>query len=113
MEGMGKFVDIGSTVSNGPVGPGQKKGEKSYQRMTIDASKFPYLAGEEIGDVCEVCLKVKVVGKNLPDSWDKQNGKKGNQLNVELIAIAEPKEEEDDDEITSAKGAKKTLGDGY
>lgn len=112
MENMGKFVDIG--YSGGLVAPGQKKSDKSYQRLTLDGAKFPYLSDEEIGEECEVCVKVKVVGNNLPDSYDKANGKKGNQISVELIAIAEPKEDDDsEEEITSAKGAKKTLGDGY
>lgn len=109
---MGKFVDIGHSV--GPVAPGQKKSDKSYQRLTLDGAKFPYLSDEEIGEECEICVKVKVVGSNLPDSYDKANGKKGKQISVELIAIAEPKGEDDsEEEITSAKGAKKTLGDGY
>lgn len=112
MDGMNKFVDIGS--SGGPVAQGQKKSEKSYQRITLDGAKFPYLSDEEIGEECEVLLKVKVTGNNLPDSYDKANGKKGNQISVELIAIAEPKGEDDsEEEITSAKGAKKTLGSGY
>ncbi len=62
-----------------------------YPTITVDAKDFPYLAGEENGATCMVCVKVQKEGQRLPSTWDKS---KDELITLRLMEMGEEKHSE-------------------
>lgn len=90
----GMMKSLGTKMVESPSVPPEGKAPKqtmSYETITVFAKDFPYLAGEENGATCMVCVKVQKEGQRLPSTWDKSKDEK---ITLRLMEMGEEKKSE-------------------
>ena len=93
MEDYTKFKPAGTLRpdygSDAPVEA--KKPQKmklEHPTVTIDAKDFPYLSNKEVGETCELKIKIKKTGQRMAENYEKN---KENKITFDILQISEPK----------------------
>lgn len=94
MKTYGNFKDAGREETGGMVEASKKtKRTKTFGRITIDRDNFPFLKKKEIGNVCDLLIRVKKVEESVAEEWGTD---KADKIRIEILKIAEPKAAKDE-----------------